>query len=73
MPGSELVLVQDWFQQYPSHSIGGLAFGADGFLYVGAGDGATTLAFAVAAAGRLCPTELGAAWSAVIRRMGRKV
>ncbi len=26
--------VEDWCQQYPSHSIGSLAFGADGALYV---------------------------------------
>ena len=30
-----------WCQQYPSHSIGTLAFGPDGSLYVGAGDGAS--------------------------------
>ena len=34
MTGDEQVLVEDWCQQYPSHSIGGLAFGADGALYV---------------------------------------
>ena len=37
----EKVLVEDWCQQYPSHSIGDLAFGADGALYVSAGDGAS--------------------------------
>jgi uncharacterized repeat protein (TIGR01451 family) len=41
MTGSELVLVNDWCQQYPSHSIGSLAFGADGMLYVSGGDGAS--------------------------------
>ena len=41
MTGSEMVLVEDWCQQYPSHSIGTLAFGADGALYVSAGDGAS--------------------------------
>jgi glucose/arabinose dehydrogenase len=30
-----------WCQQYPSHSTGDLAFGADGMLYVSAGDGAS--------------------------------
>ena len=40
MTGSEQVLVEDWCQQYPSHSGGGLAFGADGALYVSGGDGA---------------------------------
>ena len=36
MTGSEQVLIDDWCQQYPSHSIGDLAFGADGALYVSA-------------------------------------
>src|SRR4051794_9915358 len=39
--GAETVLIEDWCQQYPSHSIGSLAFGADGALYVSAGDGAS--------------------------------
>jgi glucose/arabinose dehydrogenase len=39
--GSETVLIEDWCQQYPSHSTGSLAFGADGALYVSAGDGAS--------------------------------
>lgn len=34
-------LLSGWCQQYPSHSIGTVAFGADGALYVGAGDGAS--------------------------------
>ena len=33
-------LITDWCQQLPSHSIGDLAFGADGSLYVSGGDGA---------------------------------
>ena len=33
--------VQDWCQQFPSHSVGDLAFGADGALYVSGGDGAS--------------------------------
>ena len=37
---SEQVLVNDWCQQYPSHAGGGLAFGADGYLYFTGGDGA---------------------------------
>src|SRR4051812_20087140 len=38
--GVEHVLVEDWCQQYPSHTVGGLAFGADGALYVSGGEGA---------------------------------
>jgi PKD repeat protein/glucose/arabinose dehydrogenase len=41
MVGSEEVLIEDWCQQYPSHSIGSLGFGADGALYVSGGDGAS--------------------------------
>jgi glucose/arabinose dehydrogenase len=41
MTGVEQPLIEDWCQQYPSHSIGGLAFGADGALYVSGGDGAS--------------------------------
>ena len=41
MTGSEQVLINDWCQQYPSHSVGALAFGADGALYVSGGDGAS--------------------------------
>ena len=39
--GPEQVLIEDWCQQFPSHSIGSLAFGADGMLYVSGGDGAS--------------------------------
>jgi len=41
LSGAEQVLINDWCQQYPSHSIGGLSFGADGMLYVTGGDGAS--------------------------------
>jgi glucose/arabinose dehydrogenase len=37
---SEQVLINDWCQQFPSHSIGTVAFGADGYLYAGGGSGA---------------------------------
>ncbi len=39
--GDEQVLVEDWYQQFPSHSIGTIAFGPDGYLYAGGGDGAS--------------------------------
>ena len=41
MTGSEQVLVEDWCQQYPSHSIGTVEFGQDGKLYASGGDGAS--------------------------------
>ncbi len=37
--GTEKVLLNDWCQQFGSHSIGTVVFGQDGYLYVGAGDG----------------------------------
>jgi glucose/arabinose dehydrogenase/PKD repeat protein len=40
MTGSEQVLVEAWCQQSPSHSGGGIGFGADGMLYVSGGEGA---------------------------------
>jgi glucose/arabinose dehydrogenase len=39
--GPEQVLVEDWCAQFPSHTIGDLEFGDDGFLYASAGDGAS--------------------------------
>src|SRR5262245_40584756 len=41
MTGSEQVLINDWCQQFPSHSIGTLLFGRDGDLYVSGRDGAS--------------------------------
>ena len=41
MTGSEQVLIEDWCQQYPSHSIGTVEFGPDGALYASGGDGAS--------------------------------
>ena len=41
MTGSEQVLVEDWCQQYPSHSIGSVEFGRSGALYASGGDGAS--------------------------------
>ena len=40
MVGQEQVLVDDWCQQYPSHSVGDLVFGPDGSLYASGGDAA---------------------------------
>jgi|GEM_PF-625969 len=37
----ETVLIEDWAKQYPSHSIGHLQFGPDGYLYASGGDGAS--------------------------------
>jgi glucose/arabinose dehydrogenase len=39
--GSEQVLIWDWDQQFPSHSIGDIKFGPDGNLYASSGDGAS--------------------------------
>jgi glucose/arabinose dehydrogenase/PKD repeat protein len=39
MTGAEQVLIHNWCQQFPSHSMGSLVFGADGALYVSAGEG----------------------------------
>jgi glucose/arabinose dehydrogenase len=41
MTGGEQVLVEDWCQQYPSHSTGAVEFGSDGALYASGGDGAS--------------------------------
>ena len=35
------VLIDDWCQQFPSHSLGSLDFGPEGALYVTGGDGAS--------------------------------
>ncbi len=40
MTGTERVLLDGWFQQFPAHSVGALAFGRDGALYVSGGEGA---------------------------------
>jgi glucose/arabinose dehydrogenase len=41
--GPEQVLVNDWYQQYPTQSVGNLAFGPDGALYASSGDGASSI------------------------------
>jgi glucose/arabinose dehydrogenase len=40
-PVTERVLIEDWCQQFASHSVGTVAFGPDGMLYAGGGDGAS--------------------------------
>jgi glucose/arabinose dehydrogenase len=57
---AEKPLVNDWCQQYPSHSIGSLGFGPDGYLYASAGDGASyTFTDWGQQAGDLSPTQIG--------------
>ena len=58
----EQPLVDDWCQQYPSHSIGSLAFGPDGYLYASGGEGAS-FGFADWGqhVGNLSPTQTGQA------------
>lgn len=41
MSGAPTVLIDDFCQQYPSHSTGDVVFGSDGALYASAGDGAS--------------------------------
>jgi glucose/arabinose dehydrogenase len=41
MTGAEQVLIEDWCQQYPSHSVGSVEFGPDGALYMSAGEAAS--------------------------------
>jgi glucose/arabinose dehydrogenase len=38
---NEQVLINDWCQQFPSHSVGDLHFGPDGALYMSGGEGAS--------------------------------
>lgn len=40
--GEQVLLENNWCQQFPSHSVGALNFGPEGALYVQAGDGASS-------------------------------
>ena len=58
----EQPIVNDWCQQYPSHSIGSLGFGPNGYLYASAGDGASyTFTDWGQHVGDLSPTQIGQA------------
>jgi glucose/arabinose dehydrogenase len=37
----ETVLIRDWYLQFPTHALDGIGFGADGYLYVASGEGAS--------------------------------
>ena len=68
---SEQVLIHDWCQQYPSHSIGSLAFGPDGALYVSGGDGASFTFTDYGQKGNPCGDPPGGVLSSPLRR-GRR-
>jgi glucose/arabinose dehydrogenase len=40
-PVTEVPLLDGWCAQFPGHHVGTIAFGADGMLYAGSGDGAS--------------------------------
>ena len=51
----EQTLINDWCQQFPSHSIGTLLFGRDGYLYATGGDGASFNASTTASTAQTTP------------------
>ncbi len=55
MTGPEQVLIEDWCQQYGSHSVGDLAFGADGALSLRERRGRSELQLRRLRPGRRCP------------------
>ena len=74
--GPEQVLIEDWCQQFPSHSVGSLAFGPDGALYASAGDGASFTIVDAGQQGNPCgdpPQEGGALRSQDLRTSGDPV
>jgi glucose/arabinose dehydrogenase len=64
VPGSARVLIEDWCQQFPSHSTGDLAFGPDGALYVSGGDGASFNYADHGQTGNVCNDPMGGAGTA---------
>lgn len=63
MIGPEEILLEDWCGQFPSHSMGDLLFGADGALYMSAGDGSSFIGVDYGQLGNVCgddPLEGGA-------------
>ena len=71
--GRETVLVAGWCQQYPSHGVGDLAFGADGILYASGGEGASYDRVDTGDAGNPCddpPREGGALRAQDLRTRG---
>jgi glucose/arabinose dehydrogenase len=73
MTGDEQVLIEDWCQQYPSHSVGDLQFAPDGSLYMTGGEGASFGWIDFGASGNPCndpPLEGGALRSQDLRTTG---
>jgi glucose/arabinose dehydrogenase len=56
----ETPLIRDWCQQFPSHSIGDVAFGRDGALYMSAGEGASWVFADYGQRGNACGDPPGA-------------
>jgi glucose/arabinose dehydrogenase len=59
MVGEEKVLIEDWCQQFPSHSAGDIVFGADGALYMSGGDGASFNYIDTGQTGNVCNDPAG--------------
>ena len=62
--GSEQVMIEDWCQRVPSHSIGSLAFGPDGQLYASGGDGASSTRSITGRAAASCCADPERGWGA---------